>query len=82
MSHGSREYLVKREALLKDLHATRVLSFLMKTKKCTSINIFMLKLQIIRISRKNQCHCDQWHSLENICLRFSYASLQAKATGV
>ena len=42
--HWSRVNLVKREALLKDLHTTSVLSFPnANEQKCTSILIFMPK---------------------------------------
>ena len=42
--HWSCVNLVKREALLKDLHVTSVLSFPnADEQKCTSILIFMLK---------------------------------------
>ena len=45
--HWSRVNLVKRFALLKDLHATSVLSFPNAKKKlCTSILLIMLKPQI------------------------------------
>ena len=73
--HWLRVNLVKRKALLKDLHATSVLSF-PNAKKCPSILIFMLfkvvnnppktekKAMSIFLSR------DRCLSLENICHGF------------
>ena len=47
--HWSRVNLVKRDSLLKDLHANSVLSFPNANKKCTSILKFLLKaiLQVL-----------------------------------
>ena len=62
------------EALLKDLHATSVLSFHNAKKKCSSILIFMLKRQITPKSRKKSMWIfwsrDRCLSSENICHGF------------
>ena len=72
--HWSRVNLVKHEALLKDLHATSVLSFSNANEnKCTSILIFMLKRwKTPKKSEKMSIFQsrDQCLSLENICHSF------------
>ena len=84
--HWPRVNLVKREALLKDLHATSVLSFPLQTKKSVLQYLYLCYSDGKPMkSRKKKSMSiflshDQCLSLENIC--HIYASLQANDIGM
>ena len=72
--HWSRVNLMKREELLKDLHATRVLSFPNENEKKVYFNPYISAKAIKNPSNVEKLAIfpsrDQCLSLENICYSF------------